>query len=76
MANSCEDLAALSSQEFGAEKRAALKIVFSDTSRRQFMLCAIVHCADLSTATKPMGLAKFWTHRIMEEFWEEVHAEP
>ncbi|NXV55352.1 PDE4D phosphodiesterase, partial [Molothrus ater] len=31
----------------------------------------MVHCADLSNPTKPLGLYRQWTERIMEEFFRQ-----
>ncbi|RMB93798.1 hypothetical protein DUI87_29790 [Hirundo rustica rustica] len=31
----------------------------------------MVHCADLSNPTKPLGLYRQWTERIMEEFYRQ-----
>ncbi|KAM4880188.1 3',5'-cyclic-AMP phosphodiesterase 4A, partial [Sylvia borin] len=31
----------------------------------------LVHCADLSNPTKPLGLYREWTRRIMEEFFRQ-----
>nr|XP_032826866.1 cAMP-specific 3',5'-cyclic phosphodiesterase 4B-like isoform X2 [Petromyzon marinus] len=31
----------------------------------------MVHCADLSNPTKPLGLYRQWTERIMEEFFQQ-----
>ncbi|NWV18863.1 PDE4D phosphodiesterase, partial [Origma solitaria] len=31
----------------------------------------LVHCADLSNPTKPLGLYRQWTERIMEEFFRQ-----
>lgn len=31
----------------------------------------MVHCADLSNPTKPLGLYRQWTDRIMAEFFQQ-----
>ena len=40
------------------------------------VLCQVlqnmVHCADLSTPTKPLELYRQWCDRIMEEFFQQV----
>ncbi|CAN8175360.1 unnamed protein product [Coccothraustes coccothraustes] len=35
------------------------------------VLRTMVHCADLSNPTKPLGLYRQWTERIMEEFFRQ-----
>ncbi|NXQ72781.1 PDE4D phosphodiesterase, partial [Quiscalus mexicanus] len=38
---------------------------------RPQVLRNMVHCADLSNPTKPLGLYRQWTERIMEEFFRQ-----
>lgn len=42
------------------------------TDRMQ-VLKALVHCADLSNPTKPLGLYRQWVDRLMEEFFRQVN---
>ena len=39
--------------------------------KRIELLKALMHCADLGNATKPLILYQKWVKRIMEEFWDQ-----
>jgi len=46
-----------------------LKAYLIDGLVAEQVLKTLVHCADLSNATKPLYLYRQWTDRIMEEFF-------
>ncbi|NWV21678.1 PDE4D phosphodiesterase, partial [Origma solitaria] len=46
-------------------------LLLDNYSDRIQVLQNMVHCADLSNPTKPLGLYRQWTERIMEEFFRQ-----
>ncbi|XP_039575025.1 cAMP-specific 3',5'-cyclic phosphodiesterase 4D-like, partial [Passer montanus] len=46
-------------------------LLLDNYTDRMQVLRTMVHCADLSNPTKPLGLYRQWTERIMEEFFRQ-----
>jgi len=47
------------------------KLVLESYNERTLVLQGIIHCSDLSSATKSLPLYTSWTERIIEEFYQQ-----
>lgn len=43
---------------------------------REILLKTILHSADLSNPAKPWPISKAWSDRVLQEFFEQVGAQP
>ena len=58
-----------SSSAYGAAS--SLPPVFGSTDERTLLLCAILHCADISNPARPAEIAEKWAHRVLTEFFAQ-----